>query len=33
MDDYRQFVGEGGIVGNAIGNGAGDDQAVTILVL
>src|SRR5690606_26409748 len=32
-DDHRQLVGIGGIVGAAVGNGRGQDVAVTVLML
>ena len=33
LDDHRQLIGEGGIVGHAIGDELGEQQAVAILML
>ena len=33
LDDHRDFIGEGRVVGDAIGNGRSEDVAVTVLML
>src|SRR5690606_31395861 len=33
LDDHRELVGVGRVVGNAVRNGAGEDVAVAVLVL
>jgi len=33
LDDHRHFIGEGGVVGNAVGNGGGEQVGMAVLVL